>query len=320
MHWLGITTAFLATIFWACSAFPFTKAGRLMSVPTMNLMRLCLGGLLVFITALVFEFNSITKIFSTSYANAWLWLGLSGVVSLGLGDYLSYRMYTILSPRYGAVFTSISPASALLFGMLMLDETINFIGIIGMAVTIAGVMSMSFSRSERNTIPDHGHGSVLTGVVYGTIGALCHGTGLVFSKMGFVSQSIPGLRIGPVTGSFIRYCVAAVLVISILFFSNTLGKQIKLLQQQTASALKTTLLAIILGPVLAVSCAMISIQYINVAISQTLFALVPVLALFIARYVYKEQITKHSIAGIAMAITGVALLIWRNDLVRLTFG
>ena len=291
-----------------------------MSVPTMNLMRLSLGALLVFITALVFEFNSISNIFSASYSKAWLWLGLSGVVSLGLGDYLSYRMYTILSPRFGAVFTSISPASALLFGILLLDETINFIGIMGMAITIGGVMSMSFSRSERNAIPDHGHGSVLTGIVYGTIGALCHGIGLVFSKMGFVSQSLPGFPVGPITGSFIRYCVAAVLVIAILFFTKKLSKQIKLLKQQQGAVLKITLGAILLGPVLAVSCAMISIQYINVAVSQTIFALVPVLALFIAHYVYKEKITPHAMAGIAMAITGVALLIWRNDLIRLAVG
>lgn len=317
MHLIGLLTAFLATIFWASSAFPFTKAGRIMSVPAMNLLRLTLGTLLIFATALLFEFKSITQLFSYPYSEAWLWLGLSGLLSLGIGDYLSYRMYTILSPRYGAVFTSVSPASALLFGMVLLNEKINFIGIIGMAITIGGVLSMSFSRSERNDIPDHGHGSVLKGIVFGSIGALCHGVGLVLSKKGFLVQSTNGFPIGPVSGSFIRFFTTAVVVVAILLLSKKLLKQTKIIGEQPANVLKTAVLAIVLGPVLAVSCAMISIQYINVAISQTIFALVPVVALFIAYFIYKEKITKHALAGIVLAIAGVALLIWRNSI--LTF-
>ena len=285
-----------------------------MSVPAMNLLRLTLGTVLVFTTALLFECKSITQLFSYSYVQAWLWLGLSGLVSLGVGDYLSYRMYTILSPRYGAVFTSISPASALLFGILLLNEKINFIGIIGMAITIGGVLSMSFSRSERNDIPDHGHGSVIKGIVFGSIGALCHGVGLVLSKKGFLEQSIKGFPIGPVTGSFIRFCTTAVVVMIILALCKKLLKQTKVISQQPARVLKTALLAIVLGPVLAVSCAMISIQYINVAISQTIFALVPVMALLTAHFIYKEKITRHALAGVFLAIAGVALLIWRNSI------
>ena len=65
---------------------------------------------------------------------AWLWLGLSGIVALGIGDYFNYRMYVILSPRYGSVLSTLSPAAALLLGIKLLDEHINLTGIIGMFI------------------------------------------------------------------------------------------------------------------------------------------------------------------------------------------
>lgn len=317
MQWIGLLSAFMATIFWACSAFPFTKAGRLMTVPAMNLLRLALGTLLVLSTAMLFESRSICLIFSANYAAAWLWLGLSGLISLGIGDYFSYRMYSILSPRYGAVFTSISPASALLFGHLLLNETMHLLGIAGMVITIAGVMSMSFSRKERNSIPDHGQGTVVKGIVFGTMGALCHGIGLVFSKNGFLLQANLKFPIAPVTGSFIRFFTAAVIVIIFLFLNKKLAKQIRIIRHQSLPVLRTALSAILLGPVLAVSCAMISIQYINVAISQTIFALVPVVVLVIAHYLYKEKITRHALLGVLLALAGVSILVWRNEIINM---
>ena len=181
----GIIYALAATVSWAICVFPFTKAGRIMSVSSMNLFRLVIGTICISTLALILSGNNFLALFSGKYIQAWLWFGISGIVALGLGDYLNYRMYVILSPRYGSVLTTLSPAAALIAGFILLDESINFLGILGMLITITGVMSLSFGRSERSNIPDHGHGSVLKGVVYGSIAALCTGAGLAFSKKGF---------------------------------------------------------------------------------------------------------------------------------------
>lgn len=314
MQWIGIWAAFSATIFWTFSSYAFTTAGRQMSVPTMNLMRLFLGAVIVFCTGLLFENNLITSIFSTRYQSAWLWLGLSGLITLGIGDYLTYRMLTIMGPRYGSVFGTLAPASALLFGIFLLEEHINIIGLAGMFITVTGIMSMSFNRKERSTIPDAGQGGILKGIIYGVIGALSNGVGLVFSKKGFLLQEENGFPIQPFSATFIRLFATVIVVITVLLFSNKLRKQIKNLQSQPATVLQTATLAIFLGPLLAVSSAMIAIQYINVAVAQTVFALVPVWVFLVARFYYKENITAKAIIGVILAIAGVALLIWRNRL------
>ena len=48
--------------------------------------------------------------------------------------------------------------------------------------------------------------------------------------------------------------------------------------------------------------------------AQTIFALVPAVALLIAHLIYREKITTYAMAGILVAISGVAILIWRSTI------
>jgi drug/metabolite transporter (DMT)-like permease len=316
MQWIGLIAAFSATIFWTFSSFAFTTVGRKMSVPTMNLMRLLLGAVLVFVVSFIIEHELVIQIFSHQYFSAWLWLGLSGWITLGIGDYLTYRMLTILGARYGSVFGTLAPASALLFGILLLEEHINPVGLLGMIITIGGIMSMSFSRQERNKIPDAGHGSVWKGILYGVIGALSNGVGLVFSKKGFLEQEAIGFPIQPFTATFMRLFATVTVVILILLFNNKLRRQVHHFSKQPAAVLRTAVLAIFMGPLLAVGSAMISIQYINVAVAQTIFTLVPVWVFLVAHFYYKEIITSKAVVGVVIAVIGVGLLVWRNNLIH----
>ncbi|MFT3911157.1 MAG: EamA family transporter [Ferruginibacter sp.] len=93
----GSFIALLASICWAICAFPFTKAGRHMSVASMNLVRLVGGTLLVMLVAIIADHKNFIAIFSSQYIQAWIWLAASGIVAIGIGDYLSYSMYAILS-------------------------------------------------------------------------------------------------------------------------------------------------------------------------------------------------------------------------------
>jgi drug/metabolite transporter (DMT)-like permease len=104
---------------------------------------------------------------------------------LSFGDYFAFRMYAILGPRIGSVLTTLSPAAALLAGFILLDEHINRVGIAGMLIHHAGCDGNFTGRSERKKIPDHGHGSKLTGIITGVLAAVfARGVGLVLSKKG----------------------------------------------------------------------------------------------------------------------------------------
>lgn len=313
----GSLIAFLASISWAICAFPFTKAGRAMTVASMNIVRLTVGTLLVLTVALLTNAKNVAAIFSSHYSLAWLWLGTSGIIAIGIGDYFSYRMYTILGPRNGSALATISPAAAFLFGFIFLNETLNIIGILGMAITITGVLSMSLGKTERKALPDHGHGSIVYGIIAGIIGSACNGAGIVFSKKAFMLQQASGFPIHPLTGSFIRFLCATIVILIINIANGKLHQHLANIRKQPTGIHLTILAGIIFGPVIGVSLSLLSIQYINVAVAQTIFALVPVIALLIAHFVFKEKITKHAMLGVLVAILGVVLLVWRERVLEI---
>lgn len=294
----------------------FTKAGRIMTAESMNLYRLLLGVTLVFFTAFIVDENFLF-IFSATYASGWFWLSLSGVIALGIGDYFGIRMYTILSVRTGSVLSTLAPAVALILGTLLLSERMNIIGLVGMFITLVGVMTMSLGRQERQNIPDHGHGSVTRGIIYGIISAACNGAALVLSKKGFVEQSTADNTVHPLTGSFIRFIAAAIVVLIFMLFKKLLVKNIKNILSQPPDVLKTATIGVLLGPLLAVSFAMMAIQTLNAAVTQTIFSLVPVVALLISHFILKERITKNSLLGVGVAVVGVVVLIWREEVLQL---
>jgi drug/metabolite transporter (DMT)-like permease len=313
MFSIGFVYAFAATICWAVAAFPLTAASRQLPVNSMNHLRLLLSTILIIIIALVADAAGFIAVFSSAYITAWLWLGLSGVIALVVGDFFSFRSYAILSPQYGSVLTTLSPTSALLFGILLVDEHINWVGIVGMLITIIGVMSISLGRSQRNAIPDHGHGSVVRGILFGILAALCHGGALAFSKKGFVEQAVTGETIGWAAATFIRIVAAMIAVYAITFFSGK-TKEVWQHLKDSKQGIKNTVTGSVFNPVFSVALSMITILYIDVAVAQTIFALVPLFALFIAFVVYKEKITSRSVLGVIASLVGVALLIWRNKI------
>lgn len=309
----GFIFAFAATACWAIAAFPLTTASRLIPVTSMNHLRLLLSTILIMIVALIADTHGFLQLFTSTSSSAWLWLGLSGIVALVIGDFFSFRSYAILSPQKGSVLTTLSPTSALLFGIILVNEHINWIGIAGMCITIGGVMSISLGRSQRNAIPDHGHGSVAKGILYGILAAVCHGGALALSKKGFMLQAEEGHPVSWSGATFIRIASACMLVYIISIARGQL-KEVWSHISDSRKGIMNTVTGSVFNPVLSVALSMITILYINVAVAQTIFAMVPLFALMIAFFVYREKITVRSMLGVFVALIGVALLIWRNRL------
>jgi drug/metabolite transporter (DMT)-like permease len=310
----GFLFAFAATLCWAIAAFPLTVASRQLPVNSMNHLRLLIATILILMAALFAEGQQFLQLFTSSYTQGWIWLGLSGIIALVIGDFLSFRSYAILSPQKGSILTTLSPTSALFFGILLVDEHINWVGIVGMIITIGGVMGISLGRSQRNLIPDHGHGTVSTGILFGVLAAICHGGALALSKKGFMQQAALGYKIGPLSATLIRLAAATFVI---YFISIATGKMKTVYRELTTAnkGIRNTLIGTIFNPSLSVALSMFTILYIDVAVAQTVFALVPLFALIIAIIFYREKITKQSIIGMAAALVGVALLIWRNKIV-----
>jgi len=314
---LGILFALLTMLSWSICIFPFTQAARRLGSNSLNHLRLLFAVFFLGIANLLLNMNFFLNMFSSMYAYNWFWLGFSGIVGLTIGDFFAFRMYAILSPRTGSVLTTLSPAASLAAAYLLLGETINGFGIVGMFITMVGVMGISLGRKERNKIPDHGHGSVLAGIVFGILSAICQGVGLVLSKKGMINGT---LTVPPLPATFIRITVGFTSLLLFTIIQGKLRTVIRPILSNQDKGIKYAVMGTIFGPFLGVCLSLYTISNLDVSVGQTIFSLMPVSALLISVLFFREKVTWQSLVGVVVAIAGVMILIWRSRLQEIFFS
>jgi drug/metabolite transporter (DMT)-like permease len=307
---LGLLFALLTTLSWSIGIFPFTQAARRLGINPLNNFRLILAAIIIGVIACVSGFKGFVNIFSSEYLNAWVWLSISGIVGLTIGDHFAFAMYSVLGARIGSVLTTFAPAAALLLGSIIIDEHISFIGIIGMIVTITGVNFVSLGKSEREKIPNHGHGSIAYGIIAGILAALCQGAGLVLAKKGMLSHI--EFPVNPVHATFIRLTAASLSLLLFNIVSGRIKEVYELVAKNKNQGLKYAVAGTMFGPVMGVCLSLYTVSFIEPSIAQTIFSLVPAFAFVLAVMFFNEKITLRSMIGLFIAISGVVILIWRD--------
>src|SRR3989304_1559519 len=162
-NYQGELFAFCTTLCWSIGIFPFTEAARRLGPNSVNHFRILLAVLLLSVICFFFLPYNINSFFSQTLNEHWFWFGLSGIIGLAFGDYFGFTAFAILGTRIGSIFTTLSPAAALLLGYFLIHEKINLIGILGILITIGGVIWISFSKSQTSSLKDYGLGSIRKG-------------------------------------------------------------------------------------------------------------------------------------------------------------
>ncbi len=305
----GEIIAILTTLCWSLGIFPFTEATKRIGAAPINQYRLLLAWVIISIILFFSNGLSASDLFSNPKPNHYLFLGLSGVIGFTIGDYCSFTSFKLLGPKLGSLYTTFAPGAALSIGFLVLGESINSMGIIGILITIGGVIWLTLSKKDKAAAELAGFKRDKKGIAFGISGALCQGTGLVLSKYGmdYYNEKLPTMH-----AVWIRLLFA----FSVAFIVSLLAKKLitnsKPILSNQNNALPFMITGTILGPVAGVSLSLLTIQKLEVAVAQTIFALLPIFVLPINLWVYKEKITIQSVFACLTAIIGVFILIWRN--------
>jgi drug/metabolite transporter (DMT)-like permease len=307
----GVIIALLTTVCWSIGIFPFTEASKRFGTAALNQYRLFLGWLVISILIICFYPISIIGLFSIPQFNHYLFLGLSGIIGFTIGDYFSFTSFKILGPKLGSLYTTIAPGAALLAGFLILGQTMNFVGVIGICITIGGVIWLTLSKKDKKASEKAGFERDPKGIIFGLIGALCQGTGLVLSKLGMDSyeEKLPTLH-----AVWIRLLFAFGAAFFIAIVTGRMKVNSMPVFKNQNNGLPFMFLGTLFGPVLGVSFSLLAIQHLSVATAQTIFALLPIVVLPINYFYYKEKITIQAIFACAIAVLGVFVLIWRDSI------
>ena len=171
---IGEIASILTAICWTLSALFFQRAGAKVGSLSVNIIRIFLGILFLGVTTF-FTRGMFFPMDATPYN--WFWLGLSGVVGFFLGDLFLFKSYTLIGSRTSQLIMSLAPMITAIIGWLFLSEILPVKSILGIIVSISGIMIAVAGKKLKLNIP-------LKGFLYALGGALGQAVGLVLSKKG----------------------------------------------------------------------------------------------------------------------------------------
>jgi drug/metabolite transporter (DMT)-like permease len=295
MDYIGEIAALLTSFLFTITAVVFTQASHQVGSMIVNRVRLVIALLYLMLINLVL-FSQPLPI--ASGGDRWLWLGLSGVVGLALGDMFLFRAFEYVGARMAMLMMSLAPVIGAVIAWLALGETLRLGQIAGIALTLAGIAWVVATRPADSPVRSRLAG---LGVLFGLLAAIGQAVGLVLSKQGMADG------FSPFAANTIRMLTAAVVFWLVTFVQRQSRVTIQAVRTRP-SALKLLALGSLVGPVLGVSASLLAVQHAAVGVASTLMALPPVFLLPIGHFFFKERFGWQTVAGTFVAIAGVALL------------
>jgi len=305
----GEFAGLMAAFCWAATGLAFESAGKKIGSLSVNLIRLFMAifmlGIYTWITrSMFFPLDA--------EPHQWKWLIISGLVGFSIGDLFLFEAYVRIGARISSLIMSFVPPIAGIIGWLVMDERLSLENIIGMAITLTGIILVITQRKNRNPDPTRivdappqkkrrikfTFSYHVVGILMAFAGATGQATGLVLSKFGMQDyDAFAATQIRVLAGT-----VGFVILFFILRRWNRVFAAIK-----NRKAMKRVTVGAFFGPFLGVSFSLLAVQNTLTGIASTLMALVPVLIIPPAVIYFKEKINIIEIIGAFIAFGGVAL-------------
>lgn len=308
-HAAGLATSGL----WTATSLFFTAAGRRIGPTAVNGIRIFFAiGLLSLVHRLV--------------AGHWLpaaderqlvYLALSGVIGLVLGDQALFTSFIQIGPRLAVlIMMTTAPIFAAMSGLAFLGETLTWTAWLGIWLTILGVGWVVLERPRAAANPHTGRR--LQGMLLALVAAACQAGGLLLSKQGMGHGWLPPaehMEAQPAT--LLRMFFAGLGMLPLLWWHwrrERLRRRagVSAAPRRWPSGIAFTLCGAIVGPFLGVWMSLEAADRLDLGIAQTLCSLPPVLILPFSRLVYREHISLRAVFGACVAVVGVAVLVWAS--------
>jgi drug/metabolite transporter (DMT)-like permease len=288
----GEFAALAVAIFWTITALAFESASRKVGSLTVNILRLSLAFFFIGFFTLVSRGHFLPV--DASMHN-WIWLALSGIVGLVLGDYFLFRSYPLIGSRFSMLIMTLAPPLAAFFGFFILGESLTIMQLAGMIIVIFGISLAIFKkpvRGERLSFK-----IAPAGLLFAFIGAIGQGLGIVLSKYGMEGyDAFASTQIRIIAG-----VIGFSMIITALRRWGNVAAAIK-----NPPAMKALMLGAFFGPFLGISFSLLSVKHTQAGIASTIMSIVPVLILAPSAWIYREKITPVEIAGAVISVAGVA--------------
>jgi drug/metabolite transporter (DMT)-like permease len=296
LEYIGEISALTTAFCWAVTSYAFTSVTRKVGALQVNIDRMSLASIMLFIIIAVLGIN--LNLTFNQVSN----LIISSILGLVLGDSFLFKSFQLIGARLGIIMMALVPVISTILAYFFLNEIISFIEMIGMLVTIAGIVIVVIEKKQRN---ENNFLLDRIGILYGLLGALGQASGLIFAKFAFQSGELNGFA-----ASFIRLFSASVIILPLAIIFRRYKNPYRL-YKKNISSVKLMMIGTTFGPVLGITLSLVAIEYAKVGIASTLMATMPVIMLPISKFYFKEELGWKAMLGAVIAVAGAAIIFLR---------
>lgn len=295
-EYTGELAALLTAVFWTITALSFEKAGKKIGSLAVNLIRL--GWAVMFLSLAGWFLRGLALPLDAGI-HQWVWLSLSAMVGIVFGDYCLFKSYIYIGARVGTLIMSLAPLITAILGWLFLSETLTPLNILGMTLTLSGIVLVVLSRP----VSENGEKKIrlnysLPGLMLAFGGAVGQAVGLVIGKYGMQDYH-------PLAATQIRI-IAGLTAFAVII---TVGRRWNLIREgfKNRRAFAPLLSGSFFGPFLGITFSLVAIQRTKAGIAATIMSIVPVLIIIPAILFMKEKVKVREIIGAVISVLGVSL-------------
>ena len=237
---------------------------------------------------------------------------MSGLVGYVFGDYCLFNSYILIGSRFGQLFMTLAPLTAAFASWVLLGEHLQVQAWLGMGITLLGIGMSVLNKGKQDSHHRVELKLPLKGVLFGVGAGVGQGLGLVLSKLGmnYYEAGVPeGMdavnNLLPFASTFIRAIAGSLGFLFVMAWRKefcTLSIALK-----DRKGMKAAVGATLTGPFIGVSLSLMAVQYTEAGIASTLMALVPVLIIWPAHLLFKQEVKPLEIVGAVISVIGASL-------------
>ncbi len=293
-NYTGEIAALATALCWAVTATSFESAGKKVGSMNLNLMRLLLG--MIFLSTFTFVTRGYV-LPTDATASGWFWLMMSGFVGIVLGDLLLFEAFVRIGSRISMlIYASVPPLSGIM-AYFFLGESMTWIQILGMLVTLVGIASVILVPVEGQKKMKLSH--PLAGILLAFGGAFGQAAGYILGKFGMAEYDA-------FSSTQIRL-IAGIIGFAVLFTLRGHWPKFKDAFKQKDAYLPLGL-GSFFGPFLGISLSLFAVQRINPGVASTLTSITPVLLIPFAFFIKKETVRMREVIGTVVTLVGIGIM------------
>jgi len=301
-NYIGITFAISASILWSITVVTIKPITNQVSPFLINPIKNSIGFFLFFISFILFD---IPLWYHDLLPFEYFIILLSGTLGMFLGDTIFIYALNKIGANRVAIVDAFSPVVIFIYCLILLpDQSLNFVQIIGFVLTIIGLLILK----NENDFDDIDSTVKIKGILMVLGAMLCTGFGVVYLKtvLNRINETGYDIKINLWITAF--RLIPGVIFSWILFLlqKNKLEKINPLHEKQNLIPL---IIASIIGPFIALGCWILGYAFIDKPSITSIIGQSSVIFIILLSWIFlKEKLTRWRMLSAFLVFIGVILV------------